>query len=125
MTNPTVIKIISIVSLITFIIGMLFPAVAIFGSAWLLNVSDNAYYESSEPGVERLFGLGALLGGGFLGTMGVVIGICCAIYDAVAHVPALIAHIVWKKTKNATAYWILISLWLCLLFGSSIFILVF
>lgn len=124
--NPTLVKVVGIIALITFIIGMVCAVLGLGFGIWLTCVSDDMYVENQDtPGAELLFGLIGMIGGGFVGIMGIVFGIIAAIYDALAHVPALIAYKIGKKNGNVTVYWLLNSLWLCLLFGTSIFILVF
>ena len=124
--NPTVVKIIGIVSLITFIIGLVFACLGLGFGIWLRGVSDDAYLEHQDtPGAERLFSLGALFGGGAIGVAAMVFGIIVAVYDALAHAPALIAYLIGKKNGNVTIYWIMVSIWLSLLFGTSFFILIF
>ena len=120
----TAAKIISIVSLITFIIGIVFAIVSIVMGIAMGNMAEGAW-NPNDIGADALLGLLGFFGGGFLWLAGIISGIICLIYDVVAHAPALIAHIVWKKTQNVTIYWLLISVWLCLLLGTSFFILIF
>lgn len=121
--NKTAVKVIGIISLITFLIGLTVSIFAIVGGNHFLNISADAY-ESSEfvsEGTDLLMAIISIFGGGIF----IVAGVVGTIYDIIAHVPALIAYLVGRKGNHVTAYWLLISLWICLLFGISFFILVF
>jgi hypothetical protein len=119
--SSTLVKLVGVIALITFIIGMIYAFGGFCFGVWLTNVSDDAYIENQNvPGWNLLFSIGAMFGGGFFGALSIVFGVIVAIYDVLAHIPALIAYFIGKKNGNRTIYWILIVLWICLLFGAPI-----
>ena len=117
----TAVKVISIITLIIFILGIL-SAIGIGGFAAIMGIVANNAYNSDMTGYDALGGLFTMLGTGILWIAGLVYAFCIAVYDVVAHIPALIAHIVWKKTENKIAYWILIGVYAALLIFATILI---
>lgn len=113
-------KVISIITLVIFIIGMVFAIGALLFGTLMGVVADGAY-DPNLTGYEALGGLFKFLGGGLMSIVGLLGGLMLAIYDVIAHIPALIAHIVWKKTENKVVYWIFVGIYAVLLIGAPYF----
>lgn len=118
--NPICIKITSILAFVLFILflvlGVGITSASLFGMDYFFT-PDNYMYESAssaDPGA-GWFILFQVLGGataGFISAFAAAVGIICIFGNAIIYIPALVAWIVYKVSKNATAYWILMGVWL-------------
>lgn len=118
--NPICIKVTSIIALILFVlvlvIGIALTSTFLLGVEYF-STPENYMYESVSPddpgaGWYILF---QTLGGtaaGFISAVAAAMGIACIIGNIIIYIPALIAWIVYKVSKNTTAYWILMAVWL-------------
>ena len=77
MNNTTVVKVIGIISLITFLIGVAVSIFGIVGGNYFFNVSTDAYetYETTDPGADLLVAIVMLFGSSFLGAATMIGGI--------------------------------------------------
>ena len=118
--DPAVIKTVSIIALVLFILMMVAGIVItvagfqfIDSSTGLMDIAAQDV-SADDPGAGWLF-LGRLFGGitaNFFSAFVAVVGIICIIGGMIVYLPAFIAFIVYKATKNVTAYWILMGIWL-------------
>ena len=121
--NPTFIKAMSIIALVLFILAMICGILLTVTGALAVSSTDG-FVDSSldnvspdDPGAGWLF-LGQFFGGSiaaFASFLVLAFGIICIIGDLIIYLPAFIAHLVYKRSKNVTAYWILMGVWLALL----------
>ena len=126
--NPTFIKTMSIVALVLFILAMI-VGILVTAAGFSFMDSSGGYLESAaqgvspeDPGAGWLF-LGKLFGSltaSFLSAFVAVVGILCILGGLIVYLPAFIAFIVYKYSKNVTAYWILMGVWLALLLACII-----
>lgn len=124
--NIKIVRIIGIISLATFIIGIICAFFGIGFGIFMLNAYDESSTNSIQSdGLSMLLDLTAFFGSNALGIAGIITGILTALYNVIAHIPALIAYVAGKKNCTPTIYWLLFSLWLSLLFGVSFFIFIF
>ena len=118
--NPICIKITAILALVLFVLVLIFgigiTSTSLSGVEYFFT-PDNYMYEpasSEDPGTGWLI-LFQTLGGtaaGFVSAFAAAVGIICIFGSAIIYIPALVAWIVYKVSKNATAYWILMGVWL-------------
>lgn len=118
--SSTCIKVSAIIALVLFVLvlvlGICITSASLLGAEYFLTQNGDTYGSVSpeDPGAGWLI-LFQVLGGttaGILSMFVAAIGIACILGSIIVYIPALIAWIVYKVSKNTTAYWILMSVWL-------------
>lgn len=118
--SPTCIKVSAVIALVLFVLvlllGICITSASLLGAEYFFNNNGNTYGPISpeDPGAGWLV-LFHTLGGtaaGMLSIFAAAIGLACILGSIIIYIPALIAWIVYKVSKNTTAYWILMGVWL-------------
>lgn len=118
--DPKFIKTLNTVTLVIFIVVMVISLLITLTGLVLMTDWDTLLhgtsfdYSADDPGAGWLV-IGQVFGS-IIGSLAVslfaALGIVGVITDLILYLPAFIARIVYKKTGNLKAYWILMGLWL-------------
>lgn len=119
LSNERLIKMMSIITLVLFIILMVASVLVIvagigftcdIGGA-LTDVVGSADADNPGSGWLLIGGVFGSLMGGIIGITIIMFGVIIAVVDCLVYLPAFIARCVWKKKRNSRWYWIWTAVW--------------